>query len=143
MPSIEIGTADFRKFSRALGKAAPELRRAMNKNLKVAGQLVATKAKANVEPYSTSIPPTIRVSLAKGSVTVLAGNNAIAGLLERGNAGGSTGGNFRHPVFGDTDQWVSQPMHPYLARALASEGDKAVELIHEAIEDAIEEAVRF
>jgi hypothetical protein len=67
--------------------------------------------------------------------------NALAGLYELGNKGGSKSasatsrGVFRHPVFGDRDNWVEQPRYAYLAPA----GEKNRPAIEAAVGAALDE----
>ena len=41
----------------------------------------------------------------------------IAKLYEVGNKGRGGGSTFRHPVFGNRENWVDQPRYPFLAAA--------------------------
>ncbi len=110
-----IDLREFKKLTRDLKAFKPD--KQIKKNLRQAGLLIADDAKALVDPYSTTVGPSIRVRIRKTSVSILAGgaNVPMAGLLEMGNRKGR-GDRFRHPVFG-TDVWVDQPKHPYLLRA--------------------------
>jgi hypothetical protein len=132
---ISIDTSDFRRFARALRKAEPVLAKSMRTKLRAAGQLVADQAKTNVSEFSSSIPPTIKVRTSGTTVSVVA-KGTLAGLFELGNKGSSGGGTFRHPVFGQ-DVFVTQPMHPYLVRALGEKQDEAVNLIRETLDETI------
>lgn len=64
----------------------------------------------------------------------------IAALFELGNTGDARssvargGGTFRHPVFGNRDNWVEQPMHPYLAPAALANLKKIDERIFAALD---------
>jgi hypothetical protein len=126
--TVRLNTKEVSSFLRALKKAEPDIRKHLRERLRLVGAVVAEDAKSRVRPYSSSIPETIKVRVSGMNVSVVAGggDNAIAGLFELGNQGGSSSsaatgrGVFRHPVFGDRDWWVDQPMHPYLSVALAS-----------------------
>ncbi len=112
-----VDLKEFKKLTKDLKDFKPD--KQVKKALKMAGELIATDARAFVSPYSKTVPPTIKVRTRKTSISIIAGgtNVPIAGLLEMGNrAKGSSKGTFRHPVF-SRDVWVSQPMHPYLLRA--------------------------
>ena len=113
-----IDLREFKKLTKDLKDFKPD--KQVKKALKLAGELIATDARALVSPYSKTTPPTIRVRTRKTSISVIAGgtNVPIAGLLEMGNRGRSTGNTFRHPVFGDKSIWVNQKMHPYLLVAM-------------------------
>lgn len=119
-----VDARDFKLFARALRAAQRDLYKDVQAELRAIGQIVADEGKALVEPYSETIPPTIKVRLSYATVSVIAGGSsvAIAGLYELGNKGkgGSRSSTFRHPVFGDRSNWVEQPRHPFLAPALAN-----------------------
>jgi hypothetical protein len=122
---IGIDTSDFRAAARALRKAQPKVALELRKQLRVAGQIVADDAKQEIAKVSTRIPPTVKVRISLTSVSVVAGGGGVptAGLFELGNHGGrksaaaSRAGRFRHPVHGNRQAWVNQPMHPFLAPA--------------------------
>jgi hypothetical protein len=115
----------------------------MRTKLREAGALVAEEAKSNVGHYSSSIPPTIKVRTSGTTVSVVA-KGVLASLFEFGNKGsGSSGGSFRHPLFGNWDYPQEQPMHPFLSKAMKDKGEEAVSLILEALDEAIREAVEF
>lgn len=124
MPVVGIDVSDFRHVAKALKKAQPELYKGVGEALDRAGTLVAADAERISGEHSESIPPTIGVRRRVLNVTVYAGgqDTPIAGLYERGNAGGNKSaannerGQFRHPVFGK-DVWVNQPRYPYLSVA--------------------------
>jgi hypothetical protein len=134
---LSVDTRDFQKFAKALRKAQPLLATKMRVKLREAGQLVADKAKENVAPFSTSIPPRIKVRTSGVTVSVIATGD-LAGLFELGNKGGSASGEFRHPLFGNMNVWYAQPMHPFLGKALEEKSEEAVELILEALTEAME-----
>ncbi len=113
-----IDLREFKRLTRDLKAFKPD--KQVKKTLKVAGELIAADARANVSPYSTTVPGSIKVRLRKTSISIIAGgaNVPMAGLLELGNRkGGAKKGKFRHPVFGDRSNWVDQQMHPYLLKA--------------------------
>ncbi len=124
MPVVSIDVADFRAAAKALKKAQPELYRGVGEALDRAGTIVAAEAEQIAEEHSETISSTIGVRRRLLNITVFAGGAEvpIAGLYERGNAGGNKSaannerGQFRHPVFGK-DVWVNQPRYPYLVVA--------------------------
>lgn len=141
-----IDTSDFRAVAKALRQAQPELARELRKSLRKAGEIVAVEARSLAEKDSKSIPPTIKVRVASATVSVVAGGKdaPVAGLFELGNTGGSKSasasrkGVFRHPVFGNRDVWVNQPMHRFLAPAAAS---RAMQ-VERAVLGALDQATR-
>jgi hypothetical protein len=117
-----IDASQFKEVAKALKVAQPMLYKELGKSLAVAGRLIANDAKAIASKHSESIPPTIKVRRRGVGVQVVAGGAdvPIAGLFElgsKGNRSSATGGTFRHPVFGNRDNWVDQEMHPFLAPA--------------------------
>lgn len=138
-----LDTTDFKSFSRALRRAQPVLAKGLRVQLRAAGELVAEEARGQVSGASKSIPPTIKVRTSGVTVSVIAGGNGkpLAGLFELGNASGGGGGTFRHPVYGNQDVWVNQPMHPFLGKALDAKKDEAMVLVVNALDDAIREAI--
>lgn len=75
------------------------------------------------------------------TVSVVAGgkNAPLAGLFELGNKGGRSGGGgvFRHPVYGNRNNWVQQPTHPFLAAALQAKALESQQLILDAVDETI------
>ena len=124
-----VDTRDFKLLAKALRTAQAELYAELHAELREMGQIVADEAKAIVSPYSETIPASIKVNVRGASVSVIAGGGGmekpIAGLFELGNKrGGSKSAaltsrkQFRHPVYGNREVWVNQPMHPFLEPAL-------------------------
>ena len=132
---VRIDARSFKKFSSTLRKAAPELAVGMRVKLKAAGQIVADDAKSR-SAYSTRIPGSIRVSIAAGKVTIVAGGAKApdAGPLENKGLPGS----FRHPVFGNRAVWVAQQARPFLHPALEAKKDEAMAAVAETLVETIE-----
>jgi hypothetical protein len=141
-----VDTKELRALSRSLRAFKPD--KQLHRALRVAGLMVAEDAKALAGEYSKSIPPTIKVTVSKTKIMIVAGGGdvALAGLEELGNRGkgksqaASRSGRFRHPVFGDRSKWVDQPMHPYLLRAAEMNVRKIEALEGRAVADAFKEA---
>jgi hypothetical protein len=138
-----VDTRELRALTRSLRDFKPD--KELHKALRVAGQLIADDAKAIIGAHSTTIPGTIRVRVSKTKISVVAGggDNAIAGLLELGNKGhgksqaAARSGRFRHPVWGNRENWVDQPMHPYLLPAAEKNERKIERLEGQAVADAM------
>lgn len=123
-----------RLLARDLGRIPLELRQELRPRLKEAGEVIASEARSNAS-WSTRIPGAIRVQALfgrlTGGVVVKVDRNkapharALEGITaRRGALSRTTGGTFRHPVFGDRDVWVDQPTRPFLAPAVvAKQGD--------------------
>jgi hypothetical protein len=140
---IGVDVRDFKVFAKALGIAAPLIKKQLTLNLRAVGEIVAAEARQRASQYSTAIPPSILVRVSGATVSVQAGGIGVptAALFELGNKGSRDMAMFKHPVFGNRATWVSQPMHPYLTPALKSKAN-AVELAAvEALDAAIAEVI--
>lgn len=126
-----IDTSAFTKLAKQLAEVDRRASAELDAGLAEAAEIVATGARAIAGQHSKTIPKTIKVRPPlRTKVEIRAGgkNVPIASLFELGNTGQrhtasvSRTGRFRHPVFGNRDVWVNQPMHPYLLpAAVASE----------------------
>lgn len=118
--------SEFRGLAKKLREVDRRAYKDYRRKMIEVGEIIAEAARTEIEPYSKSIPPTIHPRVLGTKLMVEGGSEdvPIGRLFEYGNAGGSKsaaatrGGRFRHPVFGDEDNWVSQEMHPYLFRAM-------------------------
>ena len=103
------------------GPLPAEIRRELRPALRRVAQPVLRQAKVNAS-WSTRIPGAIRISTsfsrrtAGVAITVSARKAPHARPFE--NLGRT--GNFRHPLFGDRERWVSQAARPFLFPAVAA-----------------------
>lgn len=132
-------TSDFKKLARSLRRGEPEMYVKLMRALAESAEKVASDARSNAS-FSSKIPATIKVRETALQVTVTAGDASAptARLLEVGNAGPrgarrAQGDTFAHPVFGDKDNWVEQPMHPFLAPAIEKNAEVTDALVAAAI----------
>ncbi len=141
---IGLDTRDFAEFARTLRKAAPELNKALRLRLRSAGEIVADEARTRILPFSSSVPPSIKVRTAGAGVSVIAGGPKapLGGLFELGNRGSRGGDVWKHPVFGHRAVWVEQAMHPYLAPALEAKIPDVEVAVNEALDLTIAEITR-
>lgn len=113
-----------RAFAQALGKVPAETRKELRPALRAGGQHIVEEMRGRAS-YSTRIPGAIRMTVsfsAKGGgvrFRVNSGRAPHARVLERGNFGGRAS-QFRHPVFGNRDNWVTQPTRPFFFPALVA-----------------------
>lgn len=112
------GAEDFYRLSKALKAAGEkELRKELNAELRKAGKpLIARTRQAALEqlPSSGGLAAQVakepqRIQVRTGAQT--AGVRVVVGR-RRGGARGANRGVIRHPVFGNTDRWVNQPVEP-------------------------------
>jgi hypothetical protein len=129
---LRVDLSNLKRFARDCKLADPALAKEFLNALKDAGEIVAIEArkKANAFPgkhRTTRISSSIKVRRRGTVVKIQAGGPGApeAGPLEFGSQGNN--GQLRHPLFGDYDNWHSQPSHPFLAPA-AEEAMPAVEL---------------
>lgn len=127
---IVADTRQMTVLARDLRRASPEAWKACRVALRAAGQVVADDAKQRAS-FSTRIPGSIKVRVARGNVKVVAGGPAAPNAAPLENKGRA--GKFRHPVFGDRERWVDQPARPFLAPALEAHREE----VAKAIEDAV------
>ncbi len=119
--------AEFAFDGRDMAHMGADLRRAAasvvvetERTLVEVGKLLEKGVRAKAGKYSTTIPPTVRTKSGPNLIEVLGGNEkvVIGELFEMGNKGAKRSAKtFRHPVFGQKDVWVEQPMHRYLSEA--------------------------
>ncbi len=120
--------------------------RSLRAGLRAAAKPIADRARQNAAEVSSKVAATITVETAftasRTGVFITAkrnkmpaGHAPLPGLLERGSQrNGGASGTFRHPVFGDDTNWVSQPMHPFLAPAVAGQQEKVAETVRAAVD---------
>lgn len=137
-----VDTRQFHAFVSACRKAAPMVSKGLSKDLSAAGEIVAAEARSISGQHSQTIPPTIKVRRRVATVAVQAGSQDVplAILYEKGNKGsGSNSRTFRHPVFGNSRNWVEEPRYPFL-RPAADKTMPAVEaLVLKKLDAAVEE----
>jgi hypothetical protein len=113
----------FKAAKAAEGKIQVELRR----GIKTAAKPIVDGVKAEAS-FSSRIPGAVKVKAgfaSKGAtVTVIADPKAAPEAAPLNN--GDRGGNFRHPVYGNRENWVSQPAHPFFVTG-AKHGAPAAE----------------
>lgn len=131
MVSINADISQMTRFARDAHRLRPELDKRMRKAMKEAGDLVKDDARARTD--SVKVQRTLRTNVSANAVTIRAGNarTPLPVLLE-GDGTGGTGGEWRHPLFGDRRRWYSQERHPYLHPALEAKKRDAVEILSNA-----------
>lgn len=130
MSDLRIDASDLADFGADCKAAGKVLEREFNKQLIASGEIVARKARQNAS-FSTRIPATIKTRRRGTRIRVISGGDKAphAAPLEHHGQPGS----FRHPVFGNYDNWVSQPAHPFLTPAAEESIDDVVTAVLRAV----------
>lgn len=148
-PGFGVDTRDLTDLAVAMRRSSRVTAREWRLGMRGVGEIIAVEARHRASEHSTSIPPTIKVRAARGTVEVRAGSNdaPLARLFELGNSGKSRvsieapdkGGKFKHPVWGNRDVWVEQPMHPFLYAAGKLKEQEARDALAEVIAHSLRE----
>lgn len=129
----------FAAAKAAEGAVQVELRR----GIKAAAKPMVDGVKSAAS-FSSRIPGAVRTKAsfaAKGAtVTITADPKAAPEAAPLNN--GDRGGTFRHPVYGNTDNWVSQTAHPFFVTGARS-GQPASERAMQGVMDAIARKLGF
>lgn len=134
----------FAPVIKAIRKWDKEVRNELRRELRASGEMIAAGARLLANAHSSTISPTIkvrtRIQSRKAEVEIKAGapDVPIAGLFELGNKDGRSRGKFRHPVFGDRENWVDQKMHPYLGPEVKAKEAAVTERVGRAVDKANE-----
>lgn len=136
MPAI--GRDAFARVVVDLSAIPKEVRRDIRPALKRIGMRVAQGARARAS-WSKRIPGAVKVKVLFGSkkqgvIVYVDRNRAPHARAYEGI--GTSGANFRHPLFGDRDRWYAQRKRPFLAPAGQAERDTARSEIAQVVEDA-------
>lgn len=128
------------ELARTFGVLPTELKVALKPAVLEAAELIAGQTRENAG-FSSYLPGAVSTaaSFAGGG----AGGGAVVKVAERGypHAGfarvfegnGVSPTAFRHPVFGNTNAWVTAVTHPFLGPAVEQETPEAVAVIAEAV----------
>jgi hypothetical protein len=91
-----------------------------------AGQIVAAEARRLAEPWSETIPPSIKVSAGEKSCTI---KSAVPAAYPNEVP------RVRHPVWGNREVWVTNQYRPFLAPAAEAKADECAAEIAKTIDD--------
>ncbi len=109
----DIDTSELKRFAADCKAAVPGLEKEFYASLAAAGEIVAARARSKAP--SSRIAGTIHTRRRGVRVRIEAGGDAAPHAAPLENHG--VPGSFRHPVFGNYDNWVSQPARPFLTPA--------------------------
>lgn len=149
---VVIDPAEWYRLNQELKAFDPALSRALRKNIRAAGQKAVDAVKETLAmptPEGTPEGPGRAALIAATRVSVSFGKRAAgAKITTSGSALGAAHAgllkvynlaSFRHPVFGNTDNWVEQQGRPYFDKPIQDALDKE---LYKQIDAALDEAVR-
>lgn len=140
MPAGSSGSLELSQLARDLHRMPAATKRRMRKTFSDAAQPMLSDAKQRAS-WSSRIPGAISVQVTSTDVRlgVVLRISAAAAPHARPYEGMGTGGSFRHPVYGNRENWVSQATRPYAWPAVKAASDKVIPAIGDAYEDAARE----
>lgn len=134
--AIHVDPTQIRAFADQLRGAPKELQATLRRAITEAATELLADIKAN-SSWSSRIPGAtkMRVGFGERNAGVLVYVDSrqapharpFEGAQRRGD------GTFRHPVFGNPDNWVSQPTRPYFMPAIRANEAKTVSRVQDAI----------
>lgn len=131
---VDSTSDDIRKLINDLRKIGDGVGRELGKEFKKAAGPVAAQAKANAS-WSTRIPGAITTGVSQsrrfpGAQIKVSKNKAPHARLYEFRK------SFRHPVFGNRENWVSQATRPFIRPAIRAKGDGFVKACDRAVDTA-------
>jgi hypothetical protein len=136
---LQADTKSLRQLGARLRHSHPDIDRAVKAALREEGRKVAERARQNAS-WSSKIPATVKVrSSGVNAVIVSAGGPAAPGAKPIEHAGAQ--GTFRHPVFGDRDNWVDQTARPFLHPAAIDHLAESAEAVRDALVVQVEKTI--
>ncbi len=139
--SLSVSTNALDALARKLIADAPRnVQKALTGAVRQAGQLIADDAAQRTYP---GVAASIKVSTNRGTATITAsqmkGNFPLAARIE----GNGSGGNWRHPLFGDRSKWYDEfkSLRPYLHPALQAKKQQAQQLMVDACAEAVQQGL--
>lgn len=126
----------LRSLGKALREADAAMYREVQRSLRVVGQEVAARAKANAS-YSTRIPGSVTVRTSGVNAVVVSAKSPNAGPVENHGKG-----YVRHPVFGDRNTWTDKNSHPaFLVPAATERLQENAEAVADALKVQVEQTI--
>lgn len=116
----------------------PEIRRKLRPALRRCAEPMVREAKANAS-WSSRIPGAISLSVTKNGVKIRVSLSKAPHARAYEGMSSDRVGNFRHPVFGDEDVWVSQRERPFLMPAVGHNQAAVDPAIRQVVESTARE----
>lgn len=152
--AIQLDSAEWYHLSRALRAYDPKLLTALRKRLRNAGNFAVERIRDTLGmPSPDGGPDTgkYRDMLARATKVTVSFGQRSAGVkvttsgrslpeAHRGVLRVYNKDTFRHPVFGDRDDWVVQRGRPYFGEAFEKD---LIRIARQEINDAMEEAAAY
>lgn len=130
---------DVRKLVNDLRKISGQVSRELGKEFKRAAGPVADQARANAS-WSSRIPGAISTGVSQSrrfpgaQIKVAKGGAPHARLYEFGS--GRRSQSFRHPVYGNRENWVEEPTRPFIRPAIRAKGEGFIKACDRAVDTA-------
>lgn len=131
--NVYVDAHQLSDFGRQLRKAAPEVARQFNRDLRQATEGAKVEAQIT-SSWSRQIPGSIRVMGGASNLRIVAGPEPVIAELYSRPKG------FRHPVFGNREVWVAQKGRPFLWPAWLARREEVWRRIGAGIDKAMRAA---
>ena len=129
------------QLARDLHRMGPAGRRRLRTEMERAGQSALSDARSRAGQWSRRIPASLslRSDMREDRFGVQLRASASAAPHARPFEGIGTGGQFRHPVYGHRDRWISQATRPFMWPAVAGRREQITQSVAAAYEQAARE----
>jgi hypothetical protein len=138
-------SVQFSQLAKDLNKMGPAQRRRLRVEFTRIGQSALSDARSRAGAWSSRIPSAISTrpitDTTRGRVGVelrvsrsVPHARPFEGISQQGSSS-----YFRHPIFGNTERWVSQETRPYAWPAARGRAGDAQRAVRESFEDAARE----
>lgn len=136
---MSVDMTPWERFTEDLKIAAPRFRHETDRVLVKVGVIIALRAKVVAGRRSDKVAGSITVRNVPGAVEIEAGQGVpLAALWEVGNKGAKRSKkDFRHPVFGNRSNWVTQVRHPFLRSAQRLARKEIMEIMEQGWHEAL------
>lgn len=115
-----------------------KVRQQMRPTLVKAAEPMLRDAKRNAS-WSSRIPGAIRLAVTKKGVTIVVSASKAPHARAYEGISSDRTGNFRHPVHGHEDRWVTQRQRPFLMPAVNAHKDDVEPAIRQMVQDVARE----
>lgn len=136
-PGVTVAEYTMTDVVADLREIPAQVRRELTPALKRVAEPIVRDAKANAD-WSSRIPGAIRISVTKNGVLIVVNLKKAPHARAYEGMSSDRVGNFRHPVYGNEEVWVSQRERPFLMPAV----QKHIGEVQPAIEKVVEDALR-